>query len=72
MWAFVVPVVDEFVVGGVDWGFVDVRFVESFNLSDRGWSAYACDDMFDAISSAELSELWDASSGRVELGSSIR
>ena len=46
--------------------------MEGFNLSDGGWSPYACDNMFDAVSSAELRELRYASSGWVELGSSIR
>lgn len=46
--------------------------MEGFDLSDCGWSTYACDDVFDAVSSAEFCELRDASSSRIELGSSIR
>ena len=46
--------------------------MEGFDLSDRGWSPYACDDVFDAVSTAELCEHGSASSGWIELGSSIR
>lgn len=71
MWTLEVPVVHEFFVCWVDQGFVGVGFVECFDLSDCGWSTYACDDMFNPVSTAELRELRDASSSRVELGSSV-
>ena len=59
-------------MGWVDAGFVDVCFMECFDLADCGWSPHACDDMLDAVSSAELRELGDASSCGIELGSPIR
>jgi len=58
-------------MGWVDRGFIGVGFVECLNLAYGAWSPYAGDDMFDAVSSAELRELRDASSRWVELGSSI-
>ena len=72
MWTFIVPVVHECLMGWVDPGFVDVRFMEGFDLADRAWSPYACDDMLYAVSTAILRELGDASSCWIELGSAIR
>jgi len=46
--------------------------VERFDLTDRGWPPHACDDMLDAVSTAELRERGDASSRWIELGPSIR
>jgi len=46
--------------------------VEGLDLTDRGWSPDACDDMLDAVSTAELRERGDASSCWIELGASIR
>ena len=46
--------------------------MECFDLADRGWPPHACDDMLDAVSSAELRERGDASSCRIELCSPIR
>jgi len=46
--------------------------VECLDLADCGWSPHACDDMLDAVSSAELRELGDASSCGVELRTTIR
>ena len=59
-------------MGWVDPSFVDVRFMESFDLADRAWSPYACDDMLDAVSTAILRELRDASSCWIELRTTIR
>ena len=59
-------------MGWVDPGFVDVRFMEGFDLADRRRSPYACDDMLDAVSTAILCERGDASSCGIELRSSIR
>ena len=50
----------------------DVRLMERLNLADCGWSPYACDDMLDAVSTAELRELGPASPGWIELCSPIR
>ena len=72
MWTFIVPVVHECLMGWVDPSFVDVRFMESFDLADRAWSPYACNDMLDAVSTAILRELRDAASCGIELGSTIR
>ena len=46
--------------------------MERFDLTDRGWPPDACDDMLDAVSTAELRERGDASSCWIELGSPIR
>jgi len=46
--------------------------MESLDLADRRRPPHTCHDMFNPVSSAELRELGDASSGGVELGSSIR
>ena len=46
--------------------------MERLNLADCGWSPYACDDMLDAVSTAELRELRHASSCRIELRTTIR
>jgi len=46
--------------------------VEGLGLTDRGWPPDACDDMLDAVSTAELRERGDASSCWIELGASIR
>ena len=51
---------------------VDVRLMERFNLSNRGWAPHTCDDMLNPISTAELRELRPTSSGRIELAPSIR
>ncbi len=50
----VVPVLHEFFVGWVDPGFIGVGFVECSDLSDGGWSPYACDYVLDAVSIAEF------------------
>ena len=72
MWAFVVPVVHKCSMGWVEPCLGDVRLMECFDLTDRGWSSYACHDVLDIVSTAELRELRSASSGRIELGSSVR
>jgi len=46
--------------------------VECFDLADCAWSPYAGDYVLDAVSSAELRELGDASSCGIELCSPIR
>ena len=56
MGSLVVPVVYELFVGWEHPSFEFVGFVESFYLTDRGWSPYTCDDMLDAVSTAELCE----------------
>ena len=71
MWTLIVPVVHEFSVGWVVPSFVRVGFVEGFDLTDRAWSSYACDDVLDAFSTAILREFGDASSCGIELGSSV-
>ena len=53
-------------------GFEDVRLMERLNLSDRRRPTYACHNMFDSVSSAELRELRLATSSRIELSSTIR
>ncbi len=72
MWSLIVPVVYELLVVRKHPGFDGVGFVEGFNLSDRRWYAYACDDMFNPVSTAELRELRDASSCLIELRTTIR
>ena len=62
MRALVVPVVHECLMRRVDLGFVDVRLVEGFHLSDGGRSPHARDDMLNSVSPAGLGELGYASS----------
>jgi hypothetical protein len=56
VWTLVVPVIHEFPVGRIHAGFAEVRLMERLDLADRRRPPYACDDMFDAVSSAELRE----------------
>ena len=71
MWTLVVPVVHERLMGWVDPGFAGVGLMECLDLAYSGWPPHACDDMLDAVSSAELRELGDASSCRIELRTTI-
>jgi hypothetical protein len=56
MWPFVVPVIYEFSVGWVDLAFNGVAFVECLDLADCERPGHACEDVLDAVSSAELRE----------------
>ena len=71
MRSLIVPVVHEFFMSWIDWGFDGVG-LEGLDLTDRGWPPDACDDMLDAVSTAELRERGDASSCWIELGASVR
>lgn len=72
MWTFLVRVLHECSIGWVDTGFVYVRLMERLNITCRGWSPHARDDMLDALSTAELCEFGDASWCGIELVSTIR
>ena len=67
----IVPVMNETSMAGKHPRLADVRLMERLNLTDRRRPPHACDDMLDAVSSAELRELGDASC-RIELRSPIR
>ena len=72
MWTLIVPVTHKTIVARKHPRLTDVRFMESLYLADCRRPPHARDDMLDAVSTAELRELGDASSRWIELGASIR
>jgi hypothetical protein len=69
---FKVPVADELLMVGKHPRLADVRLMEGLNLTDRRRPPHTCDNMFDAVSTAEIRELRPATSSWIELGCSIR